>query len=127
MRIAVVLVGLFALSAALPAAAKTSWSKCIDATDPSECIARRALHIRDAEHQEILEIVLRHGLVDVVPAKSRLLLSGMHESIENDLEDSAEAKLLHSAPQDSLVAAMALVAAARHEADPFSNSIYRKL
>ena len=46
---------------------------------------------------------------------------------EEQLLDSSAAEALRKAPRKPVLAAMALVAAARHEADPFANPVYLKL
>jgi hypothetical protein len=89
------------------------------------------------ESSETLEAILRHGLVDLVPGKSSRLMRGLYGSIgdpkekidtpEEQLLDSSAAEELRKSPRKSVLAAMALVAAARHEADPFANPVYLKL
>lgn len=49
------------------------------------------------------------------------------DSPEAQLIDSTASAALRKGARKSLLAAMALVAAARHEADPFSNPVYLKL
>ena len=46
---------------------------------------------------------------------------------EEQLLDSSAAAALRKSPRKSVLAAMALVAAARREADPFTNPVYLKL
>ena len=67
MRKAYLFAGLIASVATLPAIAGTAYSKCVDAPDPAECIARRGVNSFGLESSEVLEGILRHGLVDLVP------------------------------------------------------------
>jgi len=125
---------LLAASAATPAIGAGSYTKCIDAVNPAECIARRAIRSSGLEATTVLDAVLRHGLVDVVPAKSSRLVRGLYgdigqpdekmDSPEAQLLDSGTAQALRRSPPRSLLAAMALVAAARQDADPLDNPIY---
>ena len=128
---------LIAFLATLPAIAGTGYTKCIEAPDPAECIARRGVNSSALESSDALEGILRHGLVDLVPAKSSRLMHGLYGSIggpkekidtpEEQLLDSSAAGVLRKSPRKSVLAAMALVAAARREADPFTNPVYLKL
>jgi hypothetical protein len=78
-----------------------------------------------------------HGLADRVPALSAELIHGVYLTVgepevrtyspnEQILDAEPYAALRHST-RPSLLAAMALVAAARHEADPFANPVYHAL
>jgi hypothetical protein len=109
----------------------------VDTANPAECIARRAVHSFGLESNYYLEAVLRHGLVDLVPGHSSRLFKGLYGSVgepdakmdspEEQLLDSSASRALRRSPHRPVLAAMALVAAARHEADPFANPIYLKL
>jgi len=122
---------------AVPALAADDYANCVKATDPSGCIARRALASPGLRASSTLEAVLRHGLVDLVPAKADLLFRALYLQVgdpETKL-DSINAPILNAEPYGALrtsarppmLAAMALVAAARHETNPFANTIYREL
>jgi hypothetical protein len=138
MRIAAwMLGGLFASSAVMPANAGSGYSKCVDAANPPECIARRAVKSSGVRSEYVLEAVLRHGLADLVPKNSDRLMRGLYDGIghpdekidtpEEQLVDSTAAAALRASPPRSILAAMALIAAARHETEPFSNPVYLKL
>src|SRR6478736_2215720 len=128
---------LIAVSLATPAFAGSAYSKCVEAPDPPECIARRAVGSMGVEPSMVLESILRHGLVDLVPAKSSKLIRGLYGVIgqpdekidtpEEQLLNSSSSDALRKAPRKAALAAMALVAAARHQADPFTNPVYLKL
>jgi len=134
MRTSWVLGGLLA-SLATAASAGSNYSDCITSPDPAACIARRAVDAGlDPEYS--LQSVVRHGLVDLVPARSRELMRGLYVEIgkpgakmsaeEKEL-DSTTAATMRKTPRKTLLAAIALVTAARHETDPFANPVYLKL
>jgi len=128
---------LLASSLAAPALGGGSYSKCTEALNPAECIARRAIRSFGLESTMVLDAVLRHGLVEAVPAKSSRLVRGVYgntgqpdermDSPEAQLLDSGAAQALRRSPPKSLVAAVSLVAAARRDADPFQHPIYLEL
>ena len=125
------------MQATMRAHAASAYSDCVDAADPAECLVRRALESSDVRPVEVLDAVLRHGLVDLVPGKSAELFRGLARKIDDSgaTLNPAEAQLryyrrqmaLHQGEPKSLLAAMALVAAARHETDPFANPVYLEL
>jgi len=137
MRKTCVLGGLIAALATMPAIAGSAYSKCVEVANPAQCIARLAAGSFGLESNEVLEAVLRHGLTDLVPGKSGKLIRGLYgeigepgakmDSPEAQILDSGAAEALRKSPRKSLLAAMALVAAARHETDPFANPVYLKL
>jgi hypothetical protein len=121
----------------MPSIAGSAYSKCVEAANPAECIARRALGSSGFEPGEVLDGVLRHGLVDLVPAKSGELMRGLYSDIgepdeivdtpEERMLDSSAAATLRKSPRKSVLAAMALVAAARHDTNPFGDPVFLKL
>ncbi len=125
------------MQAAMRAHAASAYSDCVDATDPAGCLARRAVESSGVRPVEVLDAVLRHGLVDLVPDKSDVLFRGLDRKIDDSgaTLNPAEAQLryyrrqmaLHQGEPKSLLAAMALVAAARHEPNPFANPVYLEL
>jgi hypothetical protein len=129
MRMHRTLFGLIAALLTVPALA--DYSACLDAQDPPDCIARRAIRSLGLSAGDTLEVVLRHGLVDLVPRKSAKLMRGLYENIgkpdatmsspEEQLLDSSAAAALRKAPRRSVIAAMALAAAARYERNPFGD------
>ena len=137
MRMSCVIGGVIAALAALPAIAGTAYSKCVEAPGPAECIARRGVTSFGLEPGEALEGILRHGLVDLVPRNSGKLMRGLYENVgdpkeeidtpEEQLLDSSATGALRRAQRKPVLAAMALVAAARHEVNPFTNPVYLKL
>ena len=137
MRISSVLGALFASSIVMPAIAGSNYSQCVEAANPAQCIARRAVDSSRLDPDNMLEMVLRHGLVDLVPSKPDKLMRGLYDSIgepdakmdtpeQQDL-DSLTARVLRKSPRKSLLAAMALVAAARADTNPLANPVYLKL
>jgi hypothetical protein len=129
--------GLFASYAAMPASAGAAYALCIEAANPPECLARRALASSSVARSHGLAPVLNHGLVDLVPALSAMLIRRLYLQVGEPevrtyspwtqvLDVEPGASLRHST-RPSLLAAMALVAAARHETDPFANPVYRAL
>ena len=132
---------LIAWCAAAPAAtrakANSTYADCVEAADPADCLARRAAGSSGLRPRELIEVVLRHGLVDLVPGKSAVLMRGLDRQISDSgaTQNSAEVQLkmyrrqmaLHEAKRESFLAAMALLAAARHETDPFANPVYIEL
>ena len=132
---------LIAWCAAAPAAtrakANSTYVDCVEAADPADCLARRAASSSGLRPRELIDAVLRHGLVDLVPGKSAVLMRGLDRKINDSgaTLSSADVQLkmyrrqmaLHEAKRESLVAAMALLAAARHEIDPFANPVYIEL
>jgi hypothetical protein len=126
-----------ASSTTVPAIAGSAYSKCVEAAEPAECIARRAVGSFGLESGEVLEAVLRHGLVDIVPDKSAKLMRGLYGRIgepdekmdtpEEQILDSSAAQALRDSPRKSVLAAMALVAAARRDINPFAHPVYLKL
>ncbi|HET9472916.1 MAG TPA: hypothetical protein VFO82_03430 [Steroidobacteraceae bacterium] len=70
--------------------------------------------------------MLRHGLVDLVPDKSDVLVRAL-DSVEPQVLYAGMSSALREGERKSLLAAMALVAAARHETGPFSKPIYMGL
>jgi hypothetical protein len=132
---------LIAWCAAAPAAtrarANSTYVDCVQAADPADCLARRAAASSGLRPRELIDAVLRHGLVDLVPGKSAVLMRGLDRQISDSgaTLSPAEVQLkmfrrqmaLHEAKRESLVAAMALLAAARHEIDPFANPVYISL
>jgi len=117
---------LLATFAAMPAFAGASYSSCVESTDPAACIARRAVE-SGVEPNGTLDEVIRHGLVDLIPSRSREFQRGLRIELEDPETLSTTETALLAAPRKSLLAAVALAAAARHEIDPFSNPIYRDL
>ncbi len=130
---------LLAWCAATPAAtrakANSSYSDCVEAADPADCLARRAVGSSGLRPRDVLEAVIRHGLVDLVPDKSDVFYRGLNRKIHDSgatRADSAEVQALyftrqlalHEGEPKSLLAAVALLAAARHETDPFANPVY---
>lgn len=123
------LVGLLAWCTATPAATRaravSTYSDCVQAADPPGCLARRAME-SGLRPRETLEAVLRHGLVDLVPDKSADLVRGM-DSVEPQLLYAGMTSAMRQDGRKSMLAAITLVAAARHQADPFANPIYLEL
>jgi len=129
--------GLLALVATMPAIAGSNYSQCVEATNPAQCIARRAVDSSKLDPEEQLEMVLRHGIVDLVPTKSDKLMRGLYDNIgepdakmdtEEEQElDSLTDTVLRKSARKSVLAAMALVAAARYDTNPFANPVYLKL
>ena len=112
----------------MPAGAGSAYSKCVETADPADCIARRAVGSFGLSPEETLEAVLRHGLVDLVPRKSGKLVRGLYKSVGAKHQIDSEAKAaLRQGPRKSLLAAVALLAAARHETNPFDDPIYLEL
>ena len=132
---------LLAWCAATPAAtrakANSSYSDCVEAADPADCLARRAAGWSGLRPRELSDAVLRHGLVDLVPDKSAELMRGLDRKISDSGATVSSAEVqskyfrrqmaLHQGERKSLLAAMALLAAARHEIDPFANPVYLEL
>lgn len=133
---ALLLVGVLASAAVMPASAGSPYSKCVKTADPAECIARRAVKSFGLQPEYALDTVLRHGLVDVVPQQWGKMMRGLYKTIGKHPPtiltpvgkplESAENSLRKS-PRSSVLAAMALVAAAKRDTNPFANPIYRKL
>jgi hypothetical protein len=137
MRILSWMVSVWLAWCAVPALAAEGYANCVKATDPSGCIARRAMASPGLRAWSTLEAALRHGLVDLVPAKADMLFRALYFKV-GDPEtkvDSAYAPILNAEPYGAMrtsarppmLAAMALAAAARHETNPFANAIYREL
>jgi hypothetical protein len=123
--------------AVMPAIAGSNYSQCVEASNPAQCLARRAVNSSRLDPEDTLEMVLRHGLVDMVPAKSDKLMRGLYDSIgepdakmdtpeEQELDSLTDA-VLRKTPRKSLLAAMALVSAARYNTNPFANPVYLRL
>ena len=123
--------------AVMPAIAGSNYSQCIETSNPAQCLARRVVNSSALDPEDTLEMVLRHGLVDLVPAKSGKLMRGLYDSIgepdakmdtpeEQELDSLTDA-VLRKTPRKSLLAAMALVSAARYNTNPFANPVYLKL
>jgi hypothetical protein len=122
---------------AVPALAADDYANCVKAADPSGCIARRAMASPGLRASSTLEAVLRHGLVDFVPAKADLLFRALYLKVgEPETKvDSTHVPTLDAEPYGAMrtsarppmLAAMALAAASRHESDPFADAIYREL
>jgi hypothetical protein len=119
------------------ASARSRYADCVASVDPAGCITRKAVNSFGVDPGETLEGVLRHGLVELVPSKTAKLMRGLYGSVgepdakvdspEEQLLDSSASQALRKARHQPVLAAMALVAAARHEQDPFANSVYQKL
>jgi len=121
---------LLAWCAATPAATRAHstsvYSDCVEAADPADCLARRAVASSKLRPREALDTVLRHGLVDLVPDKSAVLARGL-DSVPVHLLYPGMLSAMQQGERKSLLAAVALLAAARHEARPFTNPIYIEL
>jgi len=74
----------------------------------------------------LLDAMLRHGLVDFVPDRSAALLDAV-DSVEPQVLYPALLSAIRQRDRQRLLAAIALVAAARQDTRPFSNPIYRGL
>ena len=131
-----VLTALLAHCAAFPVVAGSSYSTCVQSADPADCIARRAVNSFQLTPEDTVEAVLRHGLVDLLPRNSAKLLRGLYVSIggreasmapSTTQVDNETMAALRLTPPKTLHACMALVAAARREANPFGNPVYLKL
>ena len=118
------------------AEAAPNYSECISSPDPAACIARKGIDVGSEYPEFALLSVVSHGLVDLVPSRSGVLMRGLYEQVgkpgakmsAEDMElDSMTAKAMRETPRKSMLAAMALLAAARHETDPFANPVYLKL
>ena len=90
---------LIAWCAAAPAAtrakANSTYADCVEAADPADCLARRAAGSSGLRPRELIEAVLRHGLVDLVPGKSAVLMRGLDRQISDSgaTQNSAEVQL----------------------------------
>ncbi len=121
-----ILGGLLAWCAAMSTQRNSGYSDCVEATDPPDCLARVAVESRVLRPRELLDAVLRHGLVDLVPDRSALLARSL-DSVEPQVLYAGMSSAMQQGERKSLLAAIALLAAARHEAGPFANPIYLEL
>jgi len=114
-----------ATPAGIRANAVPTYIYCLEEDDPPDCLAREAVE-SGVRSRELLDAVLRHGLVDLVPDISPALVRGL-DSLEPQLLYAGMSGAMRQPGRKSLLAAIGLVAAARHEAQPFDNPIYRRL
>ena len=128
---------MLAWPAAMSATRISAYSSCVEAADAAGCLAHRAVATPGLRPREVLEAVLRHGLVDLVPGRSGDLMLGVDRKIADSgaTVNPADIQLkvfrrqmaLHQAERKSLLAAMALLAASRHATYPFANPVYIEL
>ena len=118
-----ILGGLLSWCAAMSAQRISGYSDCVEAADPADCLVRVAVESRGLRSRELLDAVLRHGLVDLVPDRSALLARSL-DSVEPHVLYAGMSSAMRQGGRKSLLAAVALLAAARYEAGPFANPIY---
>jgi hypothetical protein len=132
-----ILAALLAFCASASAMSKANYADCVEATDPPACIARAALSDGWPEHGDIADAIIRHGLMDLVPRKSRVLVRVAQEEVGSGTEflkslgvtlpaGPAE-KAAREAGTKVILAAVALLTAARHQQDPFSDPLVHSL
>jgi len=119
------------------AAAPPKYSDCIDAPDPPACLARTAIAIDRPDPGDLAEAVVRHGLTDLIAPYERRVLSGTRDhvmtgtealrSLGFQMEDDDYPKVVRRTDDADTLAAIALLTAARHDEDPFSNPVVRRL
>src|SRR4051812_124289 len=103
--------------------APPAYSPHLDVADPPVCLARRAVESGELRPREQLDAVLRHGLVDLVPPRLAVMLKGL-DSVAPQMLYSEMSSAMRQAGRQSLLAAIALLAAARHEIHPFADPSY---
>ena len=126
-----------ALCASEFASSKPNYAVCVDASDPPGCIARAALSDGWPERGDVAEAIIRHGLIDLVPRKSRVLVRVAYEEVGSGTEflqslgltlpEGAAEQAARQASSKVVLAAVALLTAARHQQDPFSDPVVRSL
>jgi hypothetical protein len=134
-RSTLILLGL-ALTAST-AHSQSNYTTCVDTRDPPACIARQALDHGWLRSDDVTDAIIRHGLLDLVPRRSSLLARVAGERMSGKSEVM---KLFGQAPPNGspqrraetsrprvFIAAIALLTAARHQADPFTDPTVQAL
>jgi len=112
-----------------------NYGACLDALDAPACIARKALTV--GRPGGVTDAIIRHGLIDQVPRNSRRLAREAREQIGDGEEflktlgvtmpESPMQKPARAADSKVILAAVALLTAARHLDDPFADPTVQAL
>ena len=136
MRSAFILVVL-ALTTSAPALPRSNYAGCTEAPDPPACIARQALSDGWLTRDEAADAIIRHGFVDLVPRKSGLLVRAARERLTEGTKlmkifgdpasKESPQQLARASKSEVILAAIALLTAARHQEDPFADATVQLL
>lgn len=98
--------------------AGANYSTCVAATDPPACMARKGIADGFPGRDDVADAIIRHGLMDLLPRNSNLLVRVTQEKLGAS-----------GLPLDAKVAlaAAALLTAARHQVDPFTDPAVQPL
>src|SRR5262245_37913431 len=116
---------------ATSAVAAPNYSRCVSQPNPPECLARAGLAGKPRYERDVLDAVVRHGLVDEVSRRSKPLITavGRRSGLLNifladmalDFPGSAAARLTDAQRSRISLAAIALMAAARRTPAQFAD------
>ena len=119
------------------ASAGANYSACIDATDPPACIARMALTDGRPTPGDVTNAIIRHGLVELIPSHSAVLVRVVKDEIASEIAllqamgvpivKDPDRQTARAADSKMILAAVALLTAARHQANPFADPMVQSL
>ncbi len=107
--------------------------KCIDSPNPPNCLVRLVANSSTKDLDDLYKDVMLTGATDLVLAKGSRLSNEAREALQLQAAGlsayfaASTSKSMKKISDDTLLAAIALIAAAQHDEDPYSDPAFQKL